>query len=293
MNSAPATLSSPSIFSVLSDEMRLRNYSRKTLKAYTGCLRAFIRFIHPQHPREVSDKDIRRYLIYLIETERLSASTVNQAYNALRFLFVELYHRPFTLTNIPRPAKEHKLPSILSQEEILKVFSFVKNLKHKTMLMLIYSAGLRVGECVRLKIADVDGQRKLIHLKGAKGKKDRYTILSDTALNTLRLYYKSYRPKDFLFEGANGRGHLSERSIQHVFEHAVKEAGIHKTISLHGLRHSFATHLLESGVDIRYIQELLGHTSSKTTEIYTHVSKKSLGKIVSPLDQAIQQTKTK
>jgi integrase/recombinase XerD len=159
--------------------------------------------------------------------------------------------------------------------------------------MLIYSAGLRVGESVNLTINDIDSERKLIHIHAGKGKKDRYTLLSDTALAMLRQYYKAYRPKEFLFEGQGDRAHLSERSIQNVFRRAVKAAGIKKQISIHGLRHSFATHLLESGVDLRYIQELLGHASSKTTEIYTHVSKKSLGKIINPLDQALQQLKTK
>ena len=195
---------------------------------------------------------------------------------------------PFIIDEVPRPGKERKLPPVLNQEEILKTFSYVENLKHKTLLMLIYSAGLRVGESVRLKMADIDGERKMIHLRGAKGKKDRYTLLSDAALQALREYYKKYRPKEFLFEGMGERAHLSERSIQNVFQRAVKRAGIKKQISIHGLRHSFATHLLESGVDLRYIQELLGHSSSKTTEIYTHVSKKSLGKIVNPLDQALQ-----
>lgn len=208
--------------------------------------------------------------------------------NALRFLYVELYKMPFAIQDIPRPQKEKKLPNVLSQEEVLKILSHVDNLKHKTLLMLIYSAGLRVGESVRLRVTDIDGERKMIHLRGTKGNKERYTLLSDAALNALRIYYKEYMPKVYLFEGQGKREHLSERSIQHVFERAVKAAGIRKTISLHGLRHSFATHLLESGVDLRYIQTLLGHNSSKTTEIYTHVSKKSLGKIVNPLDQALQ-----
>lgn len=283
----------PTLFAVLTKEMHLRNYSHKTIKAYRSCLRSFIKYFSPRHPRELSTDDIRNYLLHLIEKEKLAASTVNQVLNTLRFLYVELYKLPFTIDGIPRPQREEKLPKVLSQEEVLRIFSCVDNLKHKTLLMLIYSAGLRVGESVRLKVSDIDGQRKMIHLRSAKGKKDRYTILSDATLEALREYYKKYRPKDFLFEGQGDRKHLSERSIQHVFERAVKSAGIRKPITLHGLRHSFATHLLESGVDLRYIQELLGHNSSKTTEVYTHVSKKSLGKIVNPLDQALQQIKTK
>jgi site-specific recombinase XerD len=278
------------LFSVLADELRLRNYSSKTLKAYKSCLRSFIQHIAPKHPKEITNNEIRKYVLYLIETKKLSPATVNQVYNALRFLYVELYKKPFVIGSLPRPQKENKLPSVLSQEEVLKILSNVDNLKHKTMLMLIYSAGLRVGESVNLKINDIDGERKLIHIRAGKGKKDRYTLLSDSVLEMLRIYYKEYKPKEFLFEGQGEREHLSERSIQNVFHRAVAEAGIRKKMSIHGLRHSFATHLLESGVDLRYIQELLGHNSSKTTEIYTHVSKKSLAKIVNPLDQAIRNS---
>jgi site-specific recombinase XerD len=281
------------LFGVLSQEMRLRNYSHKTIKAYKSCIRSFVNFTAPRHPRELQETDIRNYLLHLITVKQLAPATVNQVFNALRFLYVELYKKPYAIGGIPRPRKEKKLPTVLSQEEVLRILSQVDNLKHKTILMLIYSAGLRVGESVRLKISDIDGERKMIHLRNAKGKKDRYTLLSDTALETLREYYKQYKPKEYLFAGAEGRSHLSERSVQHVFERARESAGIHKPISVHGLRHSFATHLLESGVDLRYIQEILGHSSSKTTEIYTHVSKKTLGKIVNPLDNAVQQTKTK
>ncbi len=287
------TLKTPTILTVLSQELMIRNYSRKTLKAYKSCLRSFIRYFYPRHPRELLLDDIRNYLLFLIEEEELAASSINQVHNALRFLYVELFKMPFIIEGISRPQKESKLPNVLSQKEILKIFSRVHNLKHKTLLMLIYSAGLRVGESVRLKISDIDGERKMIHLRSAKGKNDRYTLLSDAALEMLRKYYKQYKPKEYLFEGQGSREHLSERSIQNVFERAVKDAEIRKPITLHGLRHSFATHLLESGVDLRYIQELLGHSSSKTTEIYTHVSKKSLGKILNPLDQALQQLKEK
>jgi integrase/recombinase XerD len=274
-------------------ELRLRNYSNKTIKSYTSCLRSFTRYFHPRHPRQIEETDIRTYLLYLLEEKRFSAATVNQVFNALRFLYVELYKMPFTIGSLPRPKKEKQLPVILSQEEVVKILNTVDNLKHKTLLMLIYSAGLRVGESVRLKVENIDSKRKLIYIKSAKGKKDRYTILSDIALENLRKYYKEYRPQEYLFEGAEGRSHISERSIQNVFERAVKFAGIKKAVTLHSLRHSFATHLLEGGTDLRYIQEILGHSSSKTTEIYTHVSQKTLGKIVSPLDKAVQQTKTK
>ncbi len=281
------------LFDVLTQELRLRNYSPKTIKAYRSCLRSFARYCSPRHPRELTERDIRTYLLHLIEDKHFGPAYVNQVFNALRFLYVELYKMPFTIGNIPRPHKERKLPTVLSQDEVLHIFDAVDNLKHKTILMLIYSAGLRVGESVRLKIEDIDSQRKLIHLRGGKGKKDRYTLLSNVMLEQLRMYYKEYKPKEYLFEGAEGRRHLSERSVQHVFERAVKSTSVRKSVSVHSLRHSFATHLLENGTDLRYIQEILGHSSSKTTEIYTHVSKKTLGKIVNPLDMAVRQPKEK
>jgi len=269
-------------------EMRLRNYSHKTIKSYLSCLRNFVKYFHPKHPRGISNDEIKKYLIYLIEEKKWQASTINQLFNAIRFLYVELYKIPFIIESIPRPKKQKKLPDILSQEEVIDIFNSINNLKHKTLLMLIYSAGLRVGEAVRIKIGDIDSIRKLIHIRQAKGKKDRYTLLSDSVLEMLRKYYKQYKPKDYLFEGSNGRSHLAERSIQNVYHRAIEIAKIKKKVTVHSLRHSFATHLLESGIDLRYIQELLGHSSSKTTEIYTHVSKKSISEIINPLDKALK-----
>ncbi|MCW5896363.1 MAG: tyrosine-type recombinase/integrase [Bacteroidetes bacterium] len=195
------------------------------------------------------------------------------------------------LGDLPRPKKERKLPEILNENEVLRILDAVDNLKHKTILMLIYSAGLRVGEVVRIRLSDIDEQRKLIHLHKAKGAKDRYTVLSASVLGTLAEYLQEYRPREFLFEGQDGRRHISERTVQYIFQDAVEAAGILKPVSVHSLRHSFATHLLEGGTDLRYIQKLLGHSSSKTTEIYTHVSKKSIEKIVSPLDRALSARK--
>jgi integrase/recombinase XerD len=285
MSSEPAERR-PTLFHVLRNEMKLRGYSHKTVKAYQSCIRSFSQHFSPRHPRDASNSDIREYLLHLMNVKGYSKATINQVINALRFLFVELYKRPMVLGEIPRLKKEQKLPDVLTQTEVLNILDSVGNLKHRTILMMVYSAGLRVGEAVRLKVGDIDGERKLIHLRGAKGKKDRFTLLSDVALRSLREYYKQYKPNEFLFEGAHGRKHLSERSIQNVFERAVADVGIRKHATLHTLRLSFATHLLEAGTDLRYIQELLGHSSSKTTEIYTHVSKKSIGKIISPLDAA-------
>ncbi|MCL0077220.1 tyrosine-type recombinase/integrase [Dehalococcoidia bacterium] len=176
------------------------------------------------------------------------------------------------------------MPDILSRQEVLRLLEAVQNPKHRAIMLLTYSSGLRLGEVVRLKIEDIDSARRLIHLRQAKGRKDRYTVLSQVALDALRAYFKQYHPDQWLFPGAQPGRHLHERTVQKVFEQAREMAGIRKNVSVHTLRHSFATHLLESGTDLRYIQELLGHKSSKTTEIYTHVSERDIGRIQSPLD---------
>lgn len=173
---------------------------------------------------------------------------------------------------------------MLSKEEVLSLLKSVDNEKHKTILFLIYSAGLRLGEVVRLQINDIDSKRMLIKVIQGKGRKDRYTLLSDVALKQLRKYYSIYKPERWLFPGGKEGSYLTERSVQKIFERACQKAKIRSDVSVHTLRHSFATHLLESGTDLRYIQELLGHSSSKTTEIYTHVTEKKLSNIRSPLD---------
>ena len=269
-------------------ELRLRNYSQKTIKAYKSCLRSFVGFFSPRHPRDLSEGDLRNYLMHLIEQEKLAAGSVNQVINALRFLYVEHYRRPLVLGELPRPKKGRKLPVVLSLEEIKALFEGLGNIKHRLILMVAYSAGLRVSEVVHLKPADIDGQRKLIHIHYGKGEKDRYTLLSDVVLQELREYWKAYRPKVWLFEGQKEGKQYSVRSAEKVFERAKNKAGIKKKVSIHSLRHSFATHLLEQGTDIRYIQELLGHSSVKTTEIYTHVSRRKIQTIKSPIDQILQ-----
>ena len=191
--------------------------------------------------------------------------------------------------DLPRPRKERKLPKVLSRGEVLRLLGAVENVKHRAVMLLTYSAGLRVGEVVRLRCEDIDADRGLIHVRQGKRRKDRYTVLSEVAHEALRVYLIQYRPKTWLFPGAALGRHLHERSVQKVFQRACQRSGIKKSVSVHTLRHSFATHLLEGGTDLRYIQELLGHASSKTTEIYTHVSTKDLGRIRSPLDDFMGQ----
>jgi len=269
-------------FEDLRRELVSRKYSYRTVKGYLYYNRDFLGFVKKQ-PSEINDSDIKDYLLYLAEEKQSATSTLNQAINALKFYYGTMLKKKFVY-EVKRPRKDKKLPVVLSKEEVAKILNSVDNLKHRAILMLVYSAGLRVGEVVRLKTEDIDSKRMLIHIKGAKGRKDRYTLLSEKALEILRAYWREYKPVKWLFEGFRDGRYISTRTVQAIFEQAKENAGIKKEISVHTLRHSFATHLLEGGTDLRYIQELLGHVSSKTTEIYTHVSQKSLGKIKSPLD---------
>jgi site-specific recombinase XerD len=269
-------------FEDLRRELVSRKYSYKTVKGYIYYNRDLLNFTDKE-PSEVSDDDIKDYLLYLAEEKESATATINQAINALKFYYGAMLKRKF-LYEIKRPRKDKKLPEVLSKEEVSRVINGTANIKHKAILVAIYSGGLRLGETARLEQAHLDRDRMLIFVKGAKGRKDRYTLLSEKALQLIDQYMKRYEPRKWLFEGARAGRYISKRSIEKVFDQACERAGIKKDVSVHDLRHSFGTHLLESGVDLRYIQELLGHASSKTTEIYTHVSTKSLGKIRSPLD---------
>ncbi len=275
----------PGLFEVFRRELKIRNYSNKTIKSYRSHLRSFVRHFSPRHPRDLTDEDIRSYMLHLVESEGISAGSLNQVLNALRFLYVELYKRPMVLGDIRRPRRVRKLPTVLSEEEVRRVLKVVKNLKHRCLLMVIYSGGLRVSEAVQLKPEDIDGKRRTIHVVFAKGQKERYTLIGEATLEELRKYWRESRPTRWLFPGSRDCGYLSVQSAEKIFKDAAAKAGIRKKVSIHTLRHSFATHLLEAGVDIRYIQELLGHASAKTTEIYTHVSSGAIQKIVNPIDR--------
>ncbi|MGA9115319.1 MAG: site-specific integrase [Bacteroidota bacterium] len=283
----PVPAASPSrtgdVIELLEKEMRLRNYSHRTIKAYRSCIRSLLKRLHTEDPGGIPPEELRRYLLGLVD-EGMSAAYLNQVINALRFLYVEVLHRPLALAEIPRPRKDHKLPTVLSLLEVKAILEAAGNIKHRCLLMLVYSAGLRVGEVVRLRKEDLDGDRMMIHVRGGKGRKDRYTILSPAVWELVEEYIMRQTPRAFLFEGQGGERPYSIRSAQKVFETAAAAAGIRKHVSIHSLRHAFATHLLEQGTDLRFIQELLGHASSKTTEIYTHVSKRSLEAIRSPVE---------
>ena len=222
-------------------------------------------------------------MLYLVEERQISTSYQNQAINAIKFYFEKVLKGPRRVYYIERPRKEKLLPSVLSEAEVKKIIENISNLKHKCLIMTCYSAGLRISEALNLKPADIDSKRMMIHIRGGKGKKDRITLLSSRLLELLREYYRLYKPVEYLFTGQMG-GQYSERSAQLVLKEAARRAGITRHVTLHTLRHSFATHLLENGTDLRYIQSLLGHSSPKTTQIYTHITTKGFDQIKNPLD---------
>jgi len=265
------------------DYLNSKRYSSQTVKVYTGSLETFLRFVQ-KPPEQVTNADLIGFNNRYILKHRLSASYQNQVVNAVKLFFRKIENRQIDVELVERPRREHKLPNVLSKEEVKAILQAPSNIKHRTMLSLIYACGLRRSELINLKPAHIDSKRHLLLILDAKGKKDRVVPVSDKIIEMLRDYYKQYKPKLWLFEGQEPGEQYSETSLQKVLKMALETAGIKKPVTLHWLRHSYATHLLEAGTDLRYIQELLGHKSSKTTEIYTHVTEKSLQKIKSPFD---------
>jgi integrase/recombinase XerD len=270
--------------SQLKSWMRSRRYSEQTISSYIGTLRVF--FLHFKYKGigEIENNDVLRFNQEYILQRNLSASYQSQFINALKLFYALVKDKLLILNKLVRPQKPFTLPKVLDVSEVAAIINATQNLKHKCMLSLIYSGGMRRGELLNLLLTDIDSKRMMIMIRGGKGMKDRWVPLSVNILEMLRNYYLRYRPKEYVFEGQYG-GRYSERSLDMVLKNAVKAAGIRKNINLHMLRHSYATHLLESGTDLRYIQELLGHKSPKTTQIYTHVSREALGKIQSPFDK--------
>ena len=265
------------------EEMRIRDYSERTISAYVSAVYRLAAFYH-QSPDKLGREEIRTFLVDLVEEKQVAWSYYKQVLAALRYLYRHVLHRGEVVEDIRGPRSKKMLPIVLSVEEVARFFKAIPSLKHRTILMLSYGAGLRVGEAVRVRLSDLDRQRKVLRVSQGKGKKDRYTILSPSLLEMLDRYCWAARPTDTLFTtGSTGRP-ITASTVQRVCKQAQQDAGIEKTITPHTLRHSFATHLLEAGTNLRVIQVLLGHASPRTTAIYTHVSTDLIGKVVSPLD---------
>jgi integrase/recombinase XerD len=274
-------LSIPKEFAETLDRMR---YSRATKENYLSQFKIFLSFIYPKTAEEIDQSIIHRYMLYLVNDRKASLSSQNQAINAIKFYLEKVMRQPRTCYYIDRPREEDKLPVVMSEQEIRLLFHHTINLKHKCLLYILYSAGLRISEVLHLKPTDIDADRSLIYIRGAKHNKDRITLLSKVAYQVTRQYLDVYKPQMWLFEGTGNRPY-SQRSVNAIIKRNAAKAGITKNVSAHTLRHSFATHLLEQGTDLRYIQNLLGHESSRTTERYTHITNKGLNRITSPLDR--------
>jgi integrase/recombinase XerD len=264
--------------------MHHKRYGESTVKTYCEAISGFLAFTADIPVSGIRNEDMVRYVNECLIARGLSHSCQNQVINAAKLFFREIIRTKIDYGKLERPRREHKLPNVLSKEEVKKILDAPVNQKHRVMLSVIYACGLRRSELLNLKPVHVDSKRQLLLIINSKGKKDRVVPLSERITVMLREYYKMYRPKEWLFEGQVAGTRYSEQSLQSVLKQAVAKAGIRKPVTLHWLRHSYATHLLESGTDLRYIQEILGHKNSKTTEIYTHVSTKSLQKIKSPFD---------
>lgn len=266
----------------LAQELIIRGFSRRTIQSYLSHNQRFLDFVG-KSARAVDSQDIKNYLLYL-KSQNYTNTSLNQVISSLKFYYGQILKRKLFF-NIRRPKKEKFLPTVLTKAEIIKIINCAHNLKHKLLLSLMYGSGLRVSEVIKIKINHLDLVSKSLLVKDAKGNKDRFTLLSAISIKLLNLYLaKLPSEQKYLFSGQQGESHLSQRSAQKIFDHALEESAIKKDASCHSLRHSFATHLLESGVGISYIQKLLGHQNIKTTEIYTHVARNFYSNIKSPLD---------
>lgn len=270
-------------FKRFQEQIELKGYSENTLRTYSTEFAQLLHILKDYPVDNLTPERLRSYFLYCHKNLKLSENAIHSRINAIKFYFEQVLHREKMFFDIPRPKRPLSLPKSLNTKEVKKLMDNCGNNKHRLVLKLCYGMGLRVSEVVGLKINDIDSHNMIVRIERAKGKKDRIVPLPQSVLEELREYYKEYRPKEFLFEGQTG-GKYSLRSAQSVFKTAMKKAGIKKRIGIHGLRHSYATHLLESGTDIRFIQELLGHNFLKTTEIYTQVTDISKKRVKSPLD---------
>lgn len=268
----------------MQEMLLLKAYSPNTIRTYLNEFAQLLHILKDFKVEDLTEDRLRAYFLYCIKELKLSENTMHSRINSIKFYFEQVLKREKLFYEIPRPRKAQKLPKAISTKDVKKLFEKTTNLKHNTMLKLCYGMGLRVSEIVNLKVKDIDSGSMQVFIERSKGKKDRYVNLPQSVLPQLRQYYLDYQPKVYLFEGQYGEQY-SIRSAQQVFHNAMKKANINKIVGIHGLRHSFATHLLEAGTDISFIQQLLGHNDIKTTLIYTQLSKKTIQKIQSPLDK--------
>jgi len=264
-------------------DMLLKNLSDRTRKTYLCCVRDFVRF-HRRDPKELGDEQIKVFLHHLIVEKKASQSTVSQMYSALKFFYTVTLEREWNETGIPRGRRTYKLPVVLSKREVEAILGATVSLKYRTIFATIYSAGLRLREATGLLRTDIDAQRMTIRVRQGKGRKDRYTLLSRRNLELLLNHWRREQPREYLFYGDDRNRAIDPSSIQKAFHRSVIKSGIAKKATIHTLRHSFATHLLEAGCDILHIQKLLGHRSPSTTAVYLHVQRGGLSKIGSPLE---------
>ena len=263
-------------------KLELKKYSLNTAKIYIHYFEDFINYYSTLDLLAINEDNIRNYMTHQINSGKAD-STINQIINSIKFYYEMVLGMPNRFYDLERPQQKERLPEVLAKSEILRIINNTNNLKHKCILSVIYSAGLRVGELINLKLTDIDSKRMMIRIENGKGGKDRYSLLSNTVLTDLRKYFLRYKPRCYLFEGL-GNNKYSSSSVRKILKKASKKAGIKKEVKTHMLRHSFATHLLEQGTDLRSIQTLLGHHSLTTTEIYTHVANNIMKTIKNPLD---------
>lgn len=264
--------------------MEVQRYSERTTSTYLEAIRTFLGYCKEKTIDEITPEDVIDFNYRYILKNRFSASYQNQIISSVKLFFRIILKKEVFTEKIERPLRGRNLPDIFSVQEVEQLLQNARNIKHRAMLSMLYACGLRRSELINLKIHAIDSKRKLLSIKGGKGNKDRVVPMPESMIIMLREYYKVYRPIEWLFEGIEAGKPYSEASLRQVFEAAKSKAHITKRLTLHSLRHSYATHLLENGVDLRFIQELLGHKSSKTTEIYTHVTQKSIEKIKSPFE---------
>lgn len=275
----------------MTEALELRGVSPKTVKLYVDCVARFARH-YGKSPEHLGREEVRNYLLHLIHERKVAWGTYKQALAALRYLYRWVLEQGELVEDIRAPRPERRLPVVLSFEEVHRFFAAIPSFKHRTLLMFAYAAGLRVSEAARVRVSDIDSQRMVIRIVQGKRKKDRYTILSPLLLDMLRHYWWAARPKDYLFPGRGTSGHVTNSTVQRACLDAQAASGVAKEVTPHTLRHSFATHLLEAGTDLRVIQALLGHASPRTTALYTHVSTKLISQTKSPLELLVANHKT-